>query len=81
MQQPQIKTLTNPMLQFQTRVELLDGREGHIGCKAEGRHERLMSIHGQDGLQMMPVNRIARAWPRGVEHLCSWDGLSLKPIG
>lgn len=80
MQKPQIKALINPMLPFQCRVELVDGSEAYLGCKAEGRPERLMSIRGQEGLTMTPVNQIARAWPRGVEHTCTWDGMSLKPL-
>ena len=78
---PQIIRHLNPQLPRDTRVNLDDGREGVIVCRANERHHRLIAFEGSDRPTLTPVHKIVGGrMPNGSEFRCDFDGKTLKAI-
>lgn len=78
---PQIVRHLNPKLPVQTRVNLTDGRDGVIVCRADDRHQRLVAFAGSDRPQLIKLSDITGGrMPDGSEFRCEFDGKMLKPI-
>lgn len=69
----QVPLFVNPKLPSQTRVALVDKRQGIIVDKADARWERLVHFQGDDRPTMVKLEHISRGWwPNGSEFKPSW---------